>query len=160
MTATAACFGLRPVAKAFGTSESMIATRGFGRSAIAHSRSTMSCSSGASSRLDDLRARSAQRELVGGEVLEERKPDDDHDHRDQADAQDVEEDDCKDDVEEPEQRAREEHPEGQTGVTTVRPDVSSRIALLGGAVDETNRSRGGRGWGVPVARVQEPTPDP
>ena len=49
MTATAECFGLRPVANAFGMSESMTATRGFGRSAIAQSRSTMSCSSGACS---------------------------------------------------------------------------------------------------------------
>ena len=38
------------VAKAFGTSVSTIATFGFGRSAIAQSRSTRSCSSGASSR--------------------------------------------------------------------------------------------------------------
>ena len=50
VTATAACFGLRPVAKAFGTSVSMSAIRGFGRSAIAQSRSTMSCSCGAWSR--------------------------------------------------------------------------------------------------------------
>ena len=50
VTHTAACFGERPVAKAFGTGVSMIATFGFGRSAIAHSRSTMSCSAGASSR--------------------------------------------------------------------------------------------------------------
>ena len=51
VTHTAACFGERPVANAFGTGVSMIATRGFGRSASAHSRSTMSCSAGASSRL-------------------------------------------------------------------------------------------------------------
>ena len=50
VTATTACFGLRPVANAFGTSVGMMATRGFGRSAIAQSRSTMSCSSGACSR--------------------------------------------------------------------------------------------------------------
>src|SRR5919206_251431 len=50
VTATTACFGLRPVAKAFGTSVSTTATRGFGRSDMAHSRSTMSCSSGASCR--------------------------------------------------------------------------------------------------------------
>ena len=49
MTATAACFGLRPVANAFGTSESTTAIRGFGRSAMAQSRSTIACSSGASS---------------------------------------------------------------------------------------------------------------
>ena len=50
VTQTAACFGDRPVAKAFGTGVSITAMRGFGRSAIAHSRSTMSCRSGASSR--------------------------------------------------------------------------------------------------------------
>src|SRR5204863_488739 len=49
VTATAACLGLRPVANAFGTSLSTIAIRGFGRSAMAHSRSTTACSSGASS---------------------------------------------------------------------------------------------------------------
>ena len=47
VTATAECFGLRPVANAFGTSVGMIATRGLGRSAIAQSRSIMSCSAGA-----------------------------------------------------------------------------------------------------------------
>ena len=50
VTQTAACFGERPVANAFGTAVSMIATFGFGRSALAHSRSPMSCSAGASSR--------------------------------------------------------------------------------------------------------------
>src|SRR5215211_3372410 len=50
VTATTECLGFRPVAKAFGTSVGITATRGFGRSAIAHSRSTMSCSSGAWSR--------------------------------------------------------------------------------------------------------------
>ena len=48
VTATAACFGLRPVANAFGTSVSITATFGFGRSAIAQSRSTIAWSSGAS----------------------------------------------------------------------------------------------------------------
>jgi len=54
VTQTAACFGDRPVAKAFGTGVSMIATFGLGRSASAQSRSTMSCSSGASSRVTTL----------------------------------------------------------------------------------------------------------
>ena len=49
VTATAACFGFRPVAKAFGTSVSTTAIRGLGRFAIAQSRSTIACSSGASS---------------------------------------------------------------------------------------------------------------
>ena len=50
VTATAEFFGLRPVANAFGTSVSITAIFGFGRSASAQSRSTMSCSSGAWSR--------------------------------------------------------------------------------------------------------------
>ena len=71
MTATAACFGLRPVANAFGTSVSITATLGFGRSAIAQSRSTIAWSSGASSSVDDLRAGGPEGELVGRVVLEE-----------------------------------------------------------------------------------------
>ena len=50
VTATTEFFGLRPVANAFGTSVGTTAIRGFGRSAIAQRRSTMSWSSGASSR--------------------------------------------------------------------------------------------------------------
>ena len=82
VTATAACFGMRPVANAFGTSVSMIATLGFGRSAMAQSRSTMSCSAGAWSRSTTFAPEAAQRELVRREVLEERQPDHDHEHRD------------------------------------------------------------------------------
>jgi hypothetical protein len=49
VTATAECFGLRPVANALGTSVGINATRGFGRSDIAQSRSTIAWSSGACS---------------------------------------------------------------------------------------------------------------
>ena len=45
---TTASLGLRPVAKALGTSLSAMATRGFGMSARAQSRSTMPWSWGAS----------------------------------------------------------------------------------------------------------------
>jgi hypothetical protein len=72
----------------------MIATLGFGRSASAHGRLVA---------FHDLRARGLQCELVGREVLEEGKADDDQDHRDEADAQDLEEDDCEDDVQQSEQ---------------------------------------------------------
>src|SRR5471030_1401497 len=51
VTHTAACLGDRPVANAFGTGVSMSAILGFGRSAIAQRRSTMSCRAGASSRV-------------------------------------------------------------------------------------------------------------
>ena len=54
--------------------------------------------------LDDLRAGGAQRELVGREVLEEREPDDDQEHRDEPDVQELEQDDGERDVEQPEQR--------------------------------------------------------
>ena len=60
VTATAACFGLRPVANALGTSVGMIATRGFGRSAIAQRRSTMAWSSGACSRWTTLAPEAAR----------------------------------------------------------------------------------------------------
>ncbi len=49
MTQTTAFFWLRPVANAFGTSVSAIATFGFGASDIAQMRSMTPCSSGASS---------------------------------------------------------------------------------------------------------------
>ena len=42
-------FCVRPVAKAFGTSESAMPTRGFSMSAIAQIRSTIACSCGACS---------------------------------------------------------------------------------------------------------------
>lgn len=48
MTQTTALSWLRPVAKAFGTSVSATATRGFGMSDIAQMRSMTPCSSGAS----------------------------------------------------------------------------------------------------------------
>ncbi len=48
MTQTIARSGLRPVANAFGTSVSAIATLGFGVSDNAHSRSMTPCSCGAS----------------------------------------------------------------------------------------------------------------
>jgi len=45
---TTALLGLRPVANAFGTSTSAIATAGLGMSAKAHNRSMTACNSGAS----------------------------------------------------------------------------------------------------------------
>jgi hypothetical protein len=51
VTATAEFFGLRPVANAFGTSVGITATFGLGRSAWRQSRSTMSWSWGACSRV-------------------------------------------------------------------------------------------------------------
>jgi hypothetical protein len=48
VTQTTARFGFRPVANAFGTSASAIATAGLGRSDNAHRRSTTPCSCGAS----------------------------------------------------------------------------------------------------------------
>ena len=48
VTATAACFWLRPVANALATFMSDIATFGFGIPAACERRSTIACSSGAS----------------------------------------------------------------------------------------------------------------
>ena len=86
----------------------------------------MSCSAGASSRRDDLRARGAQRELVRGVVLEERQPDDDQEHRHEPDVEDVEEDDGEDDVEQAEQAAGEEHARREACVTAIGSGVSWR----------------------------------
>ena len=47
VTATTACSGLRPVAKAFGVSSGMMAMRGMGRPARWARFATMACSSGA-----------------------------------------------------------------------------------------------------------------
>jgi len=49
VTAMAACLGLRPHAKAFGCWSGVTYTPGFGHPARAARRSTMACSSGASS---------------------------------------------------------------------------------------------------------------
>ena len=114
VTATAAFFGFRPVANAFGTSLSITATLGFGRSAIAASRSTIACSSGAScsvtifapdafsASLSEVKywknARAPRIRIIGD--------DPDVEVRDQHHAED--------DVEQPEQSARGEHAESQT----------------------------------------------
>src|SRR5436305_1391863 len=79
---------------------------------------------------DDLGARGPEGELVGGEVLEEGQPDDDHEHRDQADVQVLEEDDGEDDVEQPEQGARDEHPQRESCVATERLPFHRESAFL------------------------------
>ncbi len=86
VTATAACLGERPVANAFGIGVSMIATFGFGRSAIAHSLLDHVVQRGRLLAADDLRAGGLEGELVRGVVLEEREPDDDQEHRCEPDA--------------------------------------------------------------------------
>ena len=86
---------------------SITAIFGFGRSAIAQRRSTISCSCGRLLAGDDLRACGGEGELVGGVVLEERETDDDQEHRREPDVEDAEEDDGEDDVEQTEQRRRE-----------------------------------------------------
>ena len=73
VTQTAACFGERPVANAFGTGVSITAIFGFGRSAIAQRRSTIVVQLGRLLAADHLRAGGGERELVGGVVLEERE---------------------------------------------------------------------------------------
>ena len=67
----------------------------------------------------DLRAGGCEGELVGGEVLEDGEPDDDQEHRNQADVQNLEQDYGEAHVQRAEQRACEQHPEGKTGVATV-----------------------------------------
>ena len=67
---------------------------------------------------DDLGPGCAERELVGGVVLEEGEADDDHEHRHEPEVEDAEQDDAKDDVEQAEQRAREEHAQGQAPIAS------------------------------------------
>ena len=120
VTATAACFGERPVAKAFGTGVSMIAIlrlRQVGHRAQALDHVVQRRAPPRGSTIFAPEAR--ERELVGGEVLEEREPDDDQEHRDEPDVQDVEQDDGEDDVEQAEQAAREEHARREAGVTAI-----------------------------------------
>ena len=62
----------------------------------------------------DLRAGGRKRELVRGVVLEEGEADHDHEHRDQADVQRLEQDDGEDDVQQAEQPAGGEHAQRQT----------------------------------------------
>ena len=85
---------------------------------MAQSRSTIACSSGAWSRSTTF-APEARRQLVRREVLEERDPDDDHEHRDEPDVEDLEEPDGEADVEQTEQPACQEHPQGEAGVASV-----------------------------------------
>ena len=67
----------------------------------------------------DLRAGGAEGELVRRVVLEERDPDHDHEHRDEPHVQVVEEDDGEQDVEQTQEAGREEHAEGQAGITAI-----------------------------------------
>ena len=81
----------------------MMATRGFGRSAIAASRSTIVVQLRRLVAPDDLRARGEQRDLVRREELDEREHANDHaTTSEDADVEDVHEDDEESDVDEPE----------------------------------------------------------
>ena len=103
VTATAACFGLRPVANAFGTSVSITAIRRLRQVGQRAQALDHVVQLGRLVALDDLGPGRGERELVGGEVLDEREADDDHDHHQQAGVQHLEEDDREDDVEQAEQ---------------------------------------------------------
>ena len=75
VTQTTEWLGERPVAKALGSGVSAIATRGFGMSAIAQSRSIMPCSSGASSGVTSRAPMARSADRVGAVPLEERDAD-------------------------------------------------------------------------------------
>ena len=141
VTATAACFGLRPVANAFGTSrvddgDPRLRQVGHRAEPLDHRVEVGRLLGG-----DDLRAGRGERELVGGVVLEERHADDDHEHRPEPDAQHAEEDEREDDVEQPEQRAREEHPQRKPSIATERPAVHDRRWYSGGPSYRSRRRR-------------------
>ena len=84
MTATAACFWLRPVANAFGTSLSITATRGLRRSAIAQRRSIISCSSGAWSGSTTFAPEAFRASLSEVKYWTKASAADDHDHQHDA----------------------------------------------------------------------------
>jgi hypothetical protein len=81
---------------------------------------------------DDLRSGGGERDLVRGEVLDERDPAHDHQHQDEPRVQDVEENERERDVQQPEQRAREEHSQREPGVTSVSLSFHRESAFLGG----------------------------
>ena len=95
--------------------------------------------------VDDLGPRGSESELVGGVVLEEGQADDDYEHQREAGVQGVEEDDCEDDVEQAEQAGRQEHPQRQSGVTSVGLAFHRESLLLEG--DTTHCSFGAAPYG-------------
>ena len=121
VTHTAACLGERPVAKAFGTGVSIIATFGFGRSAMAQQaldhvvqrRCLLAADDlapgAASASLSEVkywkRAIATMITIIGATPT----------------SGELDQGDAEDDVEEPEQAAREEHPNREAGVAAVRP---------------------------------------
>src|SRR5689334_9460700 len=94
---TTAFFCERPMANAFGTSESATAIRGLGRA-------------------DDLRAHRRKRQLVRQEQLAERERGQEHDH-DRDAAAGGEDDAREDDIERAEQEERQEHPGLKTPIS-------------------------------------------
>ena len=70
----------------------MIATFGFGRSAIAHRRSTMSCSAGASSRSTTFAPDASSASLAEVKYWKIANAADDHDADDEAAADDLDQD--------------------------------------------------------------------
>ena len=110
---TVAAFFERPIAKALGIDVSTTATLGLGRSAWTQRRSIIACSSRRLLRRDDVRAVGAQRELVGGEELEEEQPADDDEQRGLVGG---DHDGDEHDVDGAEEEHRQQHPRLEPGV--------------------------------------------
>ena len=51
--------------------------------------------------------------------LPERNPDHDYEHRDEGDVEDVEEDDGEEHVQQAQEAAREQHPDGEAGIPAI-----------------------------------------
>ena len=120
VTATAECFGLRPVANAFGMSVGITATRGFGRSASAQSRSTIACSSGACSGSTTLAPEVASAILSEVKYWKSASPPTITTITRIERSRTWKRIDGEDHVEQAEQAAREEHPQGEARVASVR----------------------------------------
>ena len=119
VTQTAACFGERPVANAFG--HGRVHDRDLRLRQVGDRAQPLDhvVQRGRLLAAHDLRAGGGEGDLVGGVVLEQRDADHDQQHRREADVEEREQDDGEDDVQQAEQARREEHPEREAGIAAV-----------------------------------------
>ncbi len=130
---TVALLGERPIANAFGIAVWAIATRGLGRLAWMHRRSTIACSvraSGPSFGPDLAGAHRVQRDLVGGEQLDaEQGGGDDRDRHRAGAGRDQRGD--EDGVDQAEQEDREKHPSLEACVAAEGGGTGHSALILG-----------------------------
>ena len=113
---TVACFGVRPIANAFGIGVSAIATRGLGRFAWMQSRSISAWNSGASCGVTTCAPIESERDLVRCEELDQEQAGRDDRDQDRTRAGREQHAD-QDRVDEPQQEERQQHPGLKPGVS-------------------------------------------